>query len=265
LFDSVYESFDKGNSGEEIFGVIAVSDPNVIFQDANRSSAYIALPPLDGGNKAAMYIPAKATGGGYFISATAPPDRLTAAAALGDALLSDEWTLTLLTDGNYEKADKNAPALGADIAVWKTTVSSLSPPAVLGNGAAPFWYGEELELSKQAQISADGTYHLDTTQNRQGYVNRETVSAYSPYASKYLAYALPEITLSDEQSRRLINGAGDNAENLVAAAIITNARAFITGKRPLTEWNDYVKELEDLGLNTVLEVYNEAYQDTERR
>ena len=38
-----------------------------------------------------------------------------------------------------------------------------------------------------------------------------------------------------------------------------NVIQFVTGRRPLSEWNDYVNELKELGVEEVLEIYSAAY------
>ena len=41
--------------------------------------------------------------------------------------------------------------------------------------------------------------------------------------------------------------------------VVDQSAAFITGTRPLTEWDAYIKELEDMGLEKYLQVTQQAF------
>jgi putative aldouronate transport system substrate-binding protein len=42
--------------------------------------------------------------------------------------------------------------------------------------------------------------------------------------------------------------------------VTQNALRFVLGKRPLSEWDDYVKELEAKNMDRYIELHNQAYE-----
>lgn len=61
-------------------------------------------------------------------------------------------------------------------------------------------------------------------------------------------------TLSDEQSMEFMNYGGDIATYLQEHIIM-----FCTGDKPLSEWDDYIGTLNEMGLQEALAVYQECY------
>ena len=51
----------------------------------------------------------------------------------------------------------------------------------------------------------------------------------------------------------------DAYRNDIVTYISENYSSFITGAKPLSEWDAYVSELSTIGLDKVLAVYQEAY------
>jgi putative aldouronate transport system substrate-binding protein len=252
VFTDPVSKLMAGAAGEEVYGVIAAADLNNVFQDISRAGAYAPLPPLNGA--ATVYQPAAARGGGYFVAKDSKQQK--AALALGDALLSKELTLAVLSANQWEEADKKALALGGDAPIWKLKDGALLQ-APFANLTVPFWFGEELALGQQAKAGADGSYSLDTAENWKGYLNKTSREEYAPYGGQWARYALPMVPLTGGQEAALEKD-GQNLRRQVFEAVVGNGQAFVTGERPLSEWDEYLRELDALGLQEVVKVFAQA-------
>lgn len=258
VFSANAQTLKNGTADEEIYGVIAASDLNNVLQDTVRASAYVALPPLDGGNKATVYKPSQLQGGGYIVASGLDKKEQKAALALGDALLSKELTLDLLTGGQWQEADEKSAALGGEEASWKLNDGAiLQDPLAEANAKCAYWFDAELALSQQAKPDEDGSFNLQSAENWQGYLNKVSLQSYAPYGDAYLQYALTSLELTAEQEAALTKD-GKDLRRQITDAVVKNARDFVTGARPLSEWSDYTAELSKLGIADVLKVFNEA-------
>ncbi len=71
------------------------------------------------------------------------------------------------------------------------------------------------------------------------------------------AYVYPSgITFTDEQNNILTQYGAD-----VASYLSENYLAFVDGSKPLSEWDSYVEGVNAIGLDKILAVYQEAYDD----
>jgi putative aldouronate transport system substrate-binding protein len=71
------------------------------------------------------------------------------------------------------------------------------------------------------------------------------------------AYVYPSgITFTDEQNGILTQYGAD-----VASYLSENYLAFVDGSKPLSEWDSYVQGVNAIGLDKILAVYQEAYDD----
>lgn len=109
------------------------------------------------------------------------------------------------------------------------------------------------------------SYALNSIAEPGLYVNYNWLIPANAVAQKYLedwdtvphdnAYVYPTgITFSNEQSETLATYGSD-----VGTYISENYMAFIDGSKSLAEWDSYVAELYNIGLNEILAVYQEAY------
>ncbi len=73
------------------------------------------------------------------------------------------------------------------------------------------------------------------------------------YEAGYYQPEVVDVTLSSEISRSIQSKKSD-----VDAKIFSEVRKFIEGTRPVTEWNQFVVELKNLGAEEVVAAYNEA-------
>jgi putative aldouronate transport system substrate-binding protein len=74
-----------------------------------------------------------------------------------------------------------------------------------------------------------------------------------PYDNNYV-YPLG-ISNTDEQNDILAQYGAD-----VTAYLNENYLAFVDGSKPLSQWDEYVAGVNAIGLDKVLEVYQEAYE-----
>lgn len=71
------------------------------------------------------------------------------------------------------------------------------------------------------------------------------------------AYTWPTGVHFTSEQQAIINSNKDDASTYFSE----NCTQFFTGDKPFSEWDNYIKAMMDMGLSTVLEVYQEAYDD----
>lgn len=79
----------------------------------------------------------------------------------------------------------------------------------------------------------------------------EATQAAQEYNAPYRAPHVPFTTEAEEQKNILQVNIDTHAQE--------NISQFILGERPFSEWNDYVEELKDLGIDDLVNIYNESY------
>ncbi|WP_168121485.1 extracellular solute-binding protein [Paenibacillus sp. HB172176] len=83
--------------------------------------------------------------------------------------------------------------------------------------------------------------------------NDETKAAYEE-ASKHIAPASEVAVFTKDEADSIAI-----KKDAIGKYTSENISKFIIGQRPMSEWDDYVKGLDNLGLNDVLKVYEQAY------
>jgi putative aldouronate transport system substrate-binding protein len=68
------------------------------------------------------------------------------------------------------------------------------------------------------------------------------------------AYVLPDLTLSADDSAEASALLGDIRTHISEASL-----KFVVGERSLSEFEDFRTELKDMGIERVIEIYQEAY------
>lgn len=71
---------------------------------------------------------------------------------------------------------------------------------------------------------------------------------------KYDLPLLPKVSFTQEELD-VIQSVGVNIDTHIQE----NISKFLLGSRPISEWEQYVKEVEDLGMQQILDIYTEAY------
>lgn len=105
--------------------------------------------------------------------------------------------------------------------------------------------------------AADQNIDVGTSVGLEKLLYESTKEKMEPYAQKEGDWdVLPYLRLTDEEATK-IQTIGVEVQNYIEE----NRVAFITGKKDLdTDWDKFVKEFDNLGLPTLLEVYQTAYE-----
>ncbi|WP_212508641.1 extracellular solute-binding protein [Litoribacterium kuwaitense] len=83
------------------------------------------------------------------------------------------------------------------------------------------------------------------------FTHEETAEKFEPYAQ----VALPQMFLTGEEQSEVSRIRAD-----LDAFVEQMEAKFITGQRPLSEWDDYVATIEDMRVGRLLEIYEGAYE-----
>ncbi|MBQ2976538.1 MAG: extracellular solute-binding protein [Clostridia bacterium] len=150
-----------------------------------------------------------------------------------------------VVDGKYSSGTEYVKGVvGANCHHFGNRSHSLDYPDVLTNSAEIQQYLEYHEISqvvpeKWSETSGDGWHRIHA------YANIGT----------YAITGFPAITYYTEEQQNEI----DEIRMIMEAHIETNVAKFITGARDLAEFDQFVKELEGLGLRDLEAIYQEAY------
>ncbi|MCL2195093.1 MAG: hypothetical protein FWB76_03990 [Oscillospiraceae bacterium] len=258
LFTQGSEVFFTGGRGNERYGVIFANNLFALFNDADRAASWDPLPPLNNnGHRSTLARPSEIQLGGLMIPARIGNERHMLALQFGDALLSEEGTKTVLfgtQDTGWSAADANALSMGSgQAATWQPADSGFNGLDFYGQfpGAVPFWMDARLQMQQQAP--EQGT-SLATAANWQGYLNAVTREVYEvPVGLNSARFALPQIVL------QTADFSGLNVQG-VSQYLTQASREFVTGARSLSYgWNDFVAELNNLGLQDIIAATQAAY------
>ncbi|MDR2524674.1 MAG: hypothetical protein LBC83_00545 [Oscillospiraceae bacterium] len=256
VFSQGSEVFLRASREAETYGVILAKDINALFNDPERAAAYVPLPPLTKGDQRSTLVRrSKINSGGLLIPNRIALERQKIALAFGDAMLSDEGSLTVCygsENTGWFKAD-GGTALGGSHVTWRLAPEAVDSTAIYSGltGAMPYWLDAQLQMERQAK-AVNGGNVLQTTANWAGYLNKVTKENYEETGRACLQYALPELV------------AGDSTESLPHAAVVgylTQAsRDFVTGRLNLeTEWSAYLAALKEKGVEKILQAVQSAY------
>ncbi|MDR2646997.1 MAG: hypothetical protein LBB67_02615 [Oscillospiraceae bacterium] len=261
VFEQSTSVFLNGSKAQEKYGVILAKDLGAIMNDTERASNYLPLAPLKNGEQSSTFVKRTAIKtGGFLIPNRIDEERQILALKFGDAMLSQGGTLTVCYGNEnvgWFAADNSTLAMGAQRSTWR-----LAPQAVDGTliysgllGEVPYWLSAGRQMERQATAPTNGALpSLQTKENWAGYMNKVTKEYYEPVGLLNLQNALPELTPSAQEE---LDYSG------VIDAMTEGARAFVTGKRDLaTQWDAYIAELNERGLNDILEAIQRAYDQS---
>ncbi len=123
------------------------------------------------------------------------------------------------------------------------------------NGERKFIDCEDVaDIRKKYGISTHGTYLLFDYDAHMSTFSDELKAAVEE-DRKYDLPELPTVAFTDEELE-IVQSIGVNI-NTHAAETISK---FLLGTKPLSEWDQYVKEIEELGLQQLIDVYTQAYE-----
>lgn len=263
IFNASPNALNEGNAEEEVYGIIAAADIHDVISDMERVINYEPLPPLGGEDAVSASRLTKVQTGGYMLAINT--EHKEAALKFGDALLESSGTLSILygVEGTgWDKADTRIGALGGETTTWKLLDKDKAgevPFAEL-KGAIPYWYPASLQMAQQATPEEDGQVDLKTDENWTGYINKITSEIYELPGRKYSKYILPEIVFTAEQEQTLSEKGNVRAE--IHDYLTKTCHEFITGEKDIEEnWNKYIDDLNEKGLQTLIDMMQQAYNE----
>ena len=114
------------------------------------------------------------------------------------------------------------------------------------------WYG-----ACPHYLSTDDYRGLDSMQN--GDDNRNAVLRSTSYSMCYEAHPqlMPSLNYTEEEAEGISGIATD-----VTTYVSSSMAEFITGNRPLSDWDNYLEELDNMGLQQMIEKAQAAYDRT---
>ena len=114
------------------------------------------------------------------------------------------------------------------------------------------WYG-----ACPHYLSTDDYRGLDSMQN--GDDNRNAVLRSTSYSMYYEAHPqlMPSLNYTEEEADGISGIATD-----VTTYVSSSMAEFITGNRPLSDWDNYLEELDNMGLQQMIEKAQAAYDRT---
>lgn len=114
------------------------------------------------------------------------------------------------------------------------------------------WYG-----ACPHYLSTDDYRGLDSMQN--GDDNRNAVLRSTSYSMYYEAHPqlMPSLNYTEEEAEGISGIATD-----VTTYVSSSMAEFITGNRPLSDWDNYLEELDNMGLQQMIEKAQAAYDRT---
>jgi len=206
---------------------------------------------------------------GFFI--TDKCKNIEAAVRLADLMMDPYYSYTVYfgpkgltwddpTEGSVGFNGK--PALFRELMAYGTQPQNSSwDQASISNRPATFRLGQEAQGADTIYKYLDGDYDLLDQASTLGSYN-EIMKYYGcqknldPYKfdDKYI---VPPLLYSAEKADIVAD-----ANAAVDAYRLEMIAAFVTGTRSLDEFDQYVSELEGMGLNDILDAMNEAYQKT---
>ena len=217
--DNVSNLFKNENSDIRIVGALPPEGPTGISETRDQLQ-----PIADGEWNAAIYV-------------GATDEQKKAAMKLFDYLYSEEGSMLAQAGQEGVEYEKNADGTWVWMDSLETVANSvLSEATIADGGNAPGYYPAELQLT------------FDNSDTHRIVSNMQTLT-------EYAVYPYPLVYLDSAARERV------NAIQLELGAYAENAMVrFVTGDIPLTDesWNDYTAQLDNLGLQEMLEIWQNA-------
>ncbi len=210
---------------------------------------YVTVPPLKGpdGTRYVKYDPFSAVKSG--LSITDKCENPEVAFMLADLLYDQENTLRSIIgrkDIEWEYVtDPSKKGINGKDAIWSEIIPLAKQDPNIG------W--NQMGNSYRSSVHRLGRYQADPN-NIEVVLYRETMKNYQPYYPS-VDVLLPPVTLSEDQSAELLTYSTSIFEYVnekIAEFVLTNVDID-------KQWNAYINELKNIGLDSMLAVYQEAY------
>ena len=165
----------------------------------------------------------------------------------GDYEWMNLWYGTEGTEGAWEKAAQGETGFTGEQAYYKTKFT-------WGDKLNNHWY-ENFLINMKEEWKPMGAYENSGGYNLEKVLYDATVNLYEPYEEDR---ALPDLSYTEEE----ITESSEIATNLDSYWKECMAK-FVRGEMSLDDdWDTYLKELENIGLSRLLEIYQAAYDRT---
>ncbi|ADI13061.1 extracellular solute-binding protein family 1 [Streptomyces bingchenggensis BCW-1] len=243
------------NANAVILGSAAALHPGFVTQGQKdgRDRQYDALTPLTGpeGKSYTTYALPSMPGATFVLTTKASQTEQIQAIKMLNYIFSHEGEL----NGRFGPEGKGWVEPGPkDIALDK----SLKPkykvkPTDNGNWGAIAQYNDTAEFRNTQAIAKD-------TKTPDGYERRlfDATKLYEPHAEKAETFPYGEAWIDPAQASELAT-----LQTNIGTFVQQSAVQFITGKKSLdSDWDSYVKDLDKLGLERFLEIYQQSYDKT---
>jgi putative aldouronate transport system substrate-binding protein len=264
LFDN--SVFTQGNEayhqqadhpGDVILGTAAAQHPSIFVttdQEDGRDLDYAAVPPLTGpdGASYATYSSSSLAGATFVLTTQATQTEQIQAIKMLDYLFTDEGRL----NGHFGLKGTGWVEPGEDDIALDETLEP-THRAVSGENAgawsalSQYYHTEEF---RNTQVIAADPLTVE------GYERRlfEATQLYEPHGGQELAFPIGETWIDSTVASELAT-----LQTNLGTYIQQSAVQFITGEKSLdSDWDSYLDELDDLGLDRFLEIYQQAYDAT---
>lgn len=237
----------KNNPDIPILGTFVAMGMGFSSDVIDRYNDYVSLPPLKGSNgyRSAVWVPGIPSSGLVVTKNCKYPE---AAFRLGDLMCSEEMSLSNrwgLKDVDWKYAEEGAVGRFEDMG-YKAIVEMINNQWSVPQNA--HWYGAGANYRGYALTAGQ----VATDNNPSEAAIAEATKIYYKYADmtdvKKFVYALED--LED------VNELNTNIE----AYVKEMTTAFIIGSRNIDkEWDSYIKELKNMGVDQLIEYTQKAY------
>ncbi|KRE86299.1 hypothetical protein ASG89_09740 [Paenibacillus sp. Soil766] len=235
------------NPGVPILGAVPRAViTEVMALNGDRWSSYKAVPPLKGpsGLQVAPYKPFPIVQGQFIVtSACNQPD---VCFRWGDMMMTEEFTMRGINgrpDVEWRKAKEGELGLDGKQGTWTKLVVPSGVQNFFWNNQGPMVQPSPMRsglVVKKGEL-AQVLYEESTTK-------------YFPYQSKK-EEIVPPLTFNEQQATEI----ADLQKTIYDYVNETMARAIMGDVDINKEWDNYLKQLEGLGLNRFIEIRQEAY------
>jgi putative aldouronate transport system substrate-binding protein len=248
--------FQQGdNAGGVILGSAATLHPGVFVslnQEDGRDKNYDAVPPLTGpdGTSYATYGPPSMPGATFVLTTSAEQTEQIQAMKMLNYFFTDEGQ----QNGQFGPDGWVEPD-GDDVALDESVEAEYRVVTAPPNNA----WGALTQYNNTAAFRTAQAVDPDPM-SVDGYERRlfEATELYEPHADKSLVFPYGEAWIDPGVSSELAT-----LQTNIGTYVQQSAVQFVTGEESLdSDWDSYLGELDSLGLDRFLEIYQQAYDES---
>ncbi|KRG15491.1 hypothetical protein ACA30_06215 [Virgibacillus soli] len=215
-----------------------------------RGRDFEVVPPLKGpdGEQVTLYTPSPVTKPTEFII-TKNAKHPDVAMRWADAMYSEEITMRSTLgppDEGWKEAEEGEKGLDGEQAKFKEIQIDWSSQNINWSQTGPSLRSHDYRAS----------FAYDKTENgdNQEVLLWNATEKYEPYISTTVE-SVPDLFFTQEQASELVN-----LESTIEDFVDEKTAQFITGKADIDKsWDNYISELENIGLGKYIDIYQQAY------